>query len=104
MSSEFHDVRLGPRDQYTDDEEEDRPEPVVYEGPVEGACVRLAGQAVCVFVGVLFFAALLAEIAVPGVTDMPSYANNLLYASVAHRFTDVHERIYAASPPPPPAF
>ena len=111
-TSESSDARLirDAADDYSKDlrkddkDDKDDNEPVVYETRVEAACVRMIGQLLCILVGVLLFAALLAEITIPGVTDMPSYADNLLYASIAHHFEGVHARLYATSPPPPPAF
>jgi len=76
----------------------------VYEDPIRSGCVRCAGQAVFVLVGVMLFAVVLSQIRVSGLTDMPHYADNLLYASLAHHFDDVHARLFEASPPPPPAF
>tara|TARA_B100001540_G_C15613553_1_gene554236 strand:- start:164 stop:577 length:414 start_codon:yes stop_codon:yes gene_type:complete len=76
----------------------------VYEDPIRSGCVRCAGQAAFVLVGVMLFAIVLSQIRVSGLTDMPHYADNLLYASLAHHFDDVHARLFEASPPPPPAF
>lgn len=83
---------------------EARVNPLVYEDPLRTACVRCVGQAAFVFVGLVLFAAVLSGISVSGLTDMPRYADNLLYASLAHHFEDVHARLFEASPPPPPAF
>ena len=76
----------------------------VYEDPIRSGCVRCFGQVVFVLVGALLFTVVLSQISVSGLTDMPHYADNLLYASLAHHFDDVHARLFEASPPPPPAF
>tara|TARA_B100001094_G_C17624866_1_gene527600 strand:+ start:141 stop:443 length:303 start_codon:yes stop_codon:yes gene_type:complete len=68
------------------------------------ACVTCAGSLACSCLCVVVFLIIFSWVPVAGLSDAPSYAQTLLYLSVAHHFDDVQEYLARASPPPPPAF
>lgn len=68
------------------------------------ACVTCTGSLLCSCLCVIVFLIIFSWVPVAGLNDAPSYAQTLLYLSVAHHFDDVQEYLARASPPPPPAF
>jgi len=94
-------------DEFEDDDQEElggKEEPTVYESPWAACVVRGLGQACFVLVGVIGFFVLVASQPISGLSNMPHYADNMLYATVAHHFAEVHAVTYSESPPPPPKF
>ena len=99
----------GPEYEFDDDGNDleqvgEKEEPTIYESPWAACVVRGLGQACFVLVGTIVFFALVAAQPVSGLSNMPHYADNMLYATVAHHFTEVHALTYSVNPPPPPSF
>ena len=70
------------------------------EGAVETG-VGCCGKIGFVVFGLTLVATVLAYLPVVGVTDAPDYARSMLYASVAHHFTDVDAYLDHLAPSPP---